>query len=159
LKGGEIERVDLTVNPIVLELTAKREPQTGLEGKFSVFHAAAVAIVARQAGEPQFSDAIVRSTEIVALRRRVEAIGDPAIHKLEARVRIELRNGKVLEKHVERALGSFERPLSDADLEEKFRALADGLLPNEQANKLIELCWRITQLGDAGEVARAASVS
>jgi 2-methylcitrate dehydratase PrpD len=159
LRGDEVERVDLTVNPIVLELTAKREPQTGLEGKFSVFHAAAIAIIKRLAGEAQFSDEIVRSPEVVALRKRIEAAGDPAIHKLEARVRIQLRNGKVLEKHVERALGSYERPLSDSDLEEKFRGLVEGVLPNAQAQRLIELCWKVTELKDAGIVAREAAKS
>ncbi|MCE2999306.1 MAG: MmgE/PrpD family protein, partial [Betaproteobacteria bacterium] len=40
LKPEMIESVDLRVSPIVFELTAKENPQTGLEGKFSVFHAA-----------------------------------------------------------------------------------------------------------------------
>jgi 2-methylcitrate dehydratase PrpD len=159
LKGDEIERVELTVNPIVLELTAKREPTTGLEGKFSVFHAAAVAIVKRMAGEAQFSDETVRSPEVIALRKRVEAVGDPTIRKLEARVRLKLRNGKVLDKHVEHALGSFERPLSDADLEDKFRGLVEGVLPDPQVKRLIGLCWKITELEDAGSVAREAAAS
>jgi len=157
LKGDEIERVELTVNPIVLELTAKREPTTGLEGKFSVFHAAAVAIVKRLAGEAQFSDQTVCSPEIIALRKRVEAVADPTIRKLEARVRITLGNGKVLDKHVEHALGSFERPLSDNDLEAKFRGLVEGVLPAAQAKRLIGLCWKIAALDDAGAVAREAA--
>lgn len=157
LKGDEIERIDLTVNPIVLELTAKREPKDGLEGKFSVFHAAAVAVIKRMAGEPQFSDETVRSPDIVALRRRVEATGDPAIRKMEARVRIALRDGKVLEKHVEHALGSIARPLSDGDLESKFRGLVEGILPGPQAERLIELCWKFGALEDAGDVPRAAA--
>lgn len=156
LKGDEIERIDLTVNPIVLELTAKREPKDGLEGKFSVFHAAAVAVIKRMAGEPQFSDVTVRSADVVALRRRVEATGDPTIRKMEARVRMTLRGGKVLEKHVEHALGSIERPLSDGDLETKFRSLVEGILPDDQATRLIELCWKVGALDDAGAVPRAA---
>jgi len=159
LTGAEIERIDLTVNPIVLELTAKREPQNGLEGKFSVFHAAAVAVIERMAGEPQFSDDVVRSPAVVALRRRVEALADPSIHKLEARVRITLRNGEILEKHVERALGSFERPLTDADLEAKFRSLVSGVLPDAQADRLIELSWKAGELDDAGAIARGAAKS
>ena len=157
LKGDEIERVELTVNPIVLELTAKREPATGLEGKFSVFHAAAVAIVKRLAGEAQFSNETVRSPEIIAVRKRVEAVADAAIRKLEARVRITLHNGKVLDKHVEHALGSFERPLSDADLEQKFRGLVEDVLPESQATRLIGLCWKIAELDDAGTIAREAA--
>ena len=66
-----IEAVDLTVCPIVLELTGKTKPQTGLEGKFSVYHAAAAAIVHGAAGEAQFSDACVRDPRVIALRERV----------------------------------------------------------------------------------------
>jgi 2-methylcitrate dehydratase PrpD len=147
------------VNPIVMELTAKREPTTGLEGKFSVFHAAAVAIIERAAGEAQFSDACVRTPEVIALRKRVDAVADPAIGKMEARVRVELRSGAVLTKHVEHALGSLERPLSDADLEAKFRSLVDGVLPEAQAQRLIELCWKVGELEDAGAISRAAALT
>jgi 2-methylcitrate dehydratase PrpD len=140
----------------VLELTAKVEPATGLEGKFSVYHAAAVAIIERKAGEPQFSDACVRSPQIVALRRRVTATANAEIRKTEARVRIHLRNGTVLEKHVPHALGTLERPLSDGDIEAKFRSLVDGVLTASQATALIELSWKVTELPDAGAIARAA---
>src|SRR5207302_569505 len=34
LRADEIERIDLLVHPLVLELTGKRQPQVGLEGKF-----------------------------------------------------------------------------------------------------------------------------
>src|ERR1700722_18769465 len=63
-----IDHIDLAVHPIVLELTSKRNPRTGLEGKFSVYYAAAIAIIAGQAGEAQFSDAAVTDPVAVALR-------------------------------------------------------------------------------------------
>jgi len=42
LTADQIERIDLRVHPLVLELTGKKTPQTGLETKFSVFFAAAI---------------------------------------------------------------------------------------------------------------------
>ncbi len=45
IKPDQIARIDLKVHPLVLELTGKTEPRTGLEGKFSIYHAAAVAFV------------------------------------------------------------------------------------------------------------------
>ena len=51
-----IERVEVVVHPRVMQITAIKEPKTGLEGKFSVYHAAAVAIVEGAAGERQFSE-------------------------------------------------------------------------------------------------------
>ena len=50
LTADQIERIDLAVHPLVLELTGKRTPQTGLEAKFSIYTAAALAIVAGAPG-------------------------------------------------------------------------------------------------------------
>ncbi len=85
LKADQIERVDLRVHPLVLELTGKKTPQTGLEGKFSVYHAVAAAIVEGAAGEQQFSNTAVRNLMIVALRDRVSAVVDLAIKEDQVR--------------------------------------------------------------------------
>ena len=60
LNADQIEQVDLKVNPLVLELTGKKTPQEGLEGKFSIYHAVAVALVEGAGGEKQFSDRAVQ---------------------------------------------------------------------------------------------------
>jgi len=156
LKPDAIASVALRVNPLVLELTGKREPRSGLEGKFSVFHAAAAALVHRAAGEAQFSDACVLAPEVGALRGRVSATVDSTVRKTEAHVALRLADGRVLEKHVEHALGTLERPMSDADLEAKFRGLVDGILPRAQADRLITRCWAADTLKDASELARLA---
>src|SRR5205823_7874600 len=49
----EIEKIELGVHPLVLELTGKPDPRGGLEGKFSVSHCAAVAVIDGAAGEAQ----------------------------------------------------------------------------------------------------------
>jgi 2-methylcitrate dehydratase PrpD len=156
LKPDAIASVALRVNPLVLELTGKREPRSGLEGKFSVFHAAAAALVHRAAGEAQFSDACVLAPEVSALRGRVSATVDATVRKTEAHVALRLADGRVLETHVEHALGTLERPMSDADLEAKFRGLVDGILPRAQADRLITRCWAADTLKDASELARLA---
>jgi 2-methylcitrate dehydratase PrpD len=156
LTADDIERIDLDVCPIVLELTAKTDPQTGLEGKFSVYHAAAAAIVFGAAGEPQFSDASVRDPRVVALRGRIGIKPDATLRKTEARIAVRLNNGTTLSTHVEHALGTLQRPMSDADLETKFRGLTDGILGDAQTDELIALCWSVATLSDAGEIARCA---
>jgi len=157
LTPDEIERVDLTVSPLVLELTGKRSPKSGLESKFSVYHAAAVGIIHGAAGETQFSDEVVRDPQVIALRDRVFATEDGAIGRTEARVSIRLRDGRRLERHVEHALGTLERPMSDADLEAKFRGLVTGILPEGRIAELISACWSVESLEDAGDIARLAT--
>jgi 2-methylcitrate dehydratase PrpD len=151
----DIASVELATSLLVPELTGNRTPQNGLEGKFSVYHAAAVALVHGAAGEAQFSDAVVRDAKVIGVRDRVSIEASARVRKLEAHVKLRLRNGTVLEKHVEHALGTVERPMSDRDLEDKFRSLADGVLSAAEASRVIGLCWRVAELEDAGELARA----
>ena len=156
LKPEDIVRVALRTNPLVPELTGRRTPQTGLEGKFSVYHAAAVALMTGAAGEAQFSEAMVHDPRIVALREKVEVTADALIGKLQCDVAIQLRDGRVVKKYVEHALGTVERPMSDRDLEEKFRGLSSPVLPAAQIDELIALCWQLEELPDAATIARAA---
>ena len=156
LKAEDIESIALKVHPLVLELTGKRTPQAGLEGKFSVYHSCAVAVIHGAAGEAQYSDEAVRDPRVVALRDRVTAAVEKGVHEDQVHVTIRLRNGKTLERFVEHAVGSLDRPMSDADLEAKFRGLANGILSKPESDKLIALCWEIGKLKDAGEVARAS---
>jgi len=156
LKAEDIESIALKVHPLVLELTGKKTPQTGLEGKFSVYHSSAVAIVHGAAGEEQYSDAVVRDPHVIALRDKVVATVESGIHEDQVRIAIRMKGGKVLEKYVEHAVGSLGRPMSDADLEAKFRGLADGILSQPETDRLIRMCWDVEKLRDAGEVARAS---
>jgi len=159
LAAEMIERIDLKVGAIVLELTGKTEPTTGLEGKFSVFHVAAVAIIQGAAGEAQFSDECVKDSEIVKLRRKVRAVIDSQLEWAQARVTITLKDGRVLDRLVLHPLGSLERPMSDKDLEGKFTALTEGIFSAEQRKEAIQLCWSIETLKDAGAIPRALTIA
>ncbi len=157
LTADMIDRIDLGVHPIVLELTSKRTPQNGLEGKFSVYYAAAIAIVAGRAGEQQFTDAMVRDPIVVALRDRVETTVDPSLKQDQARVKIRLKDGRVLERFIVHAVGSVEVPMSDTQLDAKFEDLVGEILPADHMRRLMALCHGVEKLDDAGDVARAAA--
>ncbi len=62
----------------------------------------------------------------------MNVIADPAIRTEQADMTIRLTDGKVLSKHIEHAIGSLERPMSDEALEAKFADLADGILPPDR---------------------------
>ncbi|KAB1077412.1 MmgE/PrpD family protein [Methylobacterium soli] len=155
LTPDEIERVSLKVHPLVLELTGKTAPRTGLEGKFSISHAVAVALVEGAGGEKQFSDRAVRDPVITALRGRVAPVVDGAIKPEQVDLTITLKDGRTLNRFIAHAIGSVERPMSDAALARKFTDLAEGILPDPQIRRVLDLCWRIETLPNAGDVARA----
>src|SRR6202000_1922817 len=146
LTADQIERVDLKVHPLVLELTGKKNIHEGLEGKFSIYHAVAVALVEGAGGEKQFSDRAVRDPVVVALRDKVKPVIDNAIKPEQVDLTIVLKDGKTLHKFIEHAIGSLEKPMSDAQLEQKFADLADGVLPVSKAKQVMDLCWKVESL-------------
>ena len=157
LTAPSIERIELEVHPLVLELTGKKTPKTGLDGKFSVFFAAALAIVEGKAGEREFTDIMARNPEIVTLRDRVSAKINSAIHEDQARIAITLKDGRRLETFVEHAKGSVGKPLSDAELDAKFESLAEGVVSSAQAKRIMQLCWQLQRLPDAAAVIKEAT--
>jgi 2-methylcitrate dehydratase PrpD len=156
LKPRNVARVGLSLHPLVMQIAGRREPQTALGGKLSVYHAAAVALVDGAVSVRQFQGDRVLNRRVMALRARVEAIADPSLAKEEARVEITLRDGSRFEHHVRHALGGLQRPMTDADLADKFRALATEVLATDQAERLLALAWNIRALGDVGALIRAS---
>jgi len=156
LRASDIARVELRVHPLVLELTGKKTPMRGLEGKFSVYHSAAVALLRGVVGQREYSDEAVRDPEVMALRDRVTATVDPGVREEEVFARVVLASGRSLEKHIEHVVGSLENPLSDGDLETKFRGQADSVLSASQAQELLSLCWSVASLPSAAAIAAAS---
>jgi len=156
LQPEAIESIQLRVHPLVLTLTGKTAPRSGLEGKFSVYHAAAVSVITGEAGPREFTDEIVRRGDVIALRDTVSAHVDATLSEEQAGVVIVLKNGRRLERFVLHAVGSISNPMSDNDLDRKFRGLAAGILPEAQVTRLMGLCRSIANAPRAADVSLAS---
>jgi len=67
---------------------------------------------------------------------------------------VELSDGRRLTKFVEQSLGNIHRPLTDKQLDEKFRDQALLVLPSREVESVIQQCWDIDALDDVGELVR-----
>ena len=150
-----VEAIEARVNPYTTVPMGNLEPRTGLEGKFSVWHAAAVVLVDGTAGKLQFTDSRVNDPVVLSVGRRVKVETDPTVMPHEAHVTIRLTDGRKYDLHVEHGKGTRLNPLTDDDLREKFTALAEPVVGSEQASRALELIERLDVLEDAGDLARA----
>jgi 2-methylcitrate dehydratase PrpD len=157
VKPEGIQRVDLKVHPLVLELTGKTAPKTGLESKFSIYHAAAVAFIEGAGGEKQFSDRAANDPRVVTLRQKVVPVVTPGIEASQVDMTVTLTDGRTLHRVIEHAIGSVETPMSDTQLEQKFTGLAEGILPDAQIKQVLRMCWSLPDLQSVGDVARAGA--
>ena len=156
-KVTEVESLHLTTHPLVLELTGKRDPMTGLEGKFSVFHSAACALLRGDGAPTAFTDEVVRAPDIVALRDSITATADPDCHSASVTIDVTFKDGSTMQKQVARAIGSRDVPLSDEQLSSKFRVQSALVIGEPATDKLLDLSWKAAELEDVADVARLST--
>ena len=128
LRPEEIDRITVSLSDTHSLILRNHRPQTGLEGKFSMEFAMASAVIAGRAGLAEYTDGFVRRPEVQDLIRRVgietNQDYDPEVSGASVwdQVRIDLTAGGSIESEkVRRAKGHADRPLSEAELFEKFR--------------------------------------
>jgi len=152
---ASIVAVRLRVAPLVLDLCNQQNITKGLQGKFSVYHGAAVGLVRGKGGLREYTDDAVNDPAIKRVRELTTATGDPSVTEDQVHVEVELRDGRKLSKFVEQSLGNIHRPLTDKQLEEKFRDQAILVLPAREVESVIQLCWKLDQLDDVGDLVTA----
>jgi len=140
----------------VLELTGKKEPADGLQGKFSVYHGCACGLIFGRAGEAEYADAIVNRPDMVALRRKVVATVDDSIDEASADVTAVLKDGRRVHVFVEHAIGSLQNPMTDPMLEAKFHGLSDAVLGERKTSGLIAACWAVSDVPDVRKLTQLA---
>ena len=129
--ANDVTRVETFIrrrHSIVLRYAA---PQTALEAKFSMNFAMACALTLRRVGLTELDDNFVRRPDLQALMQTVTMIPDereatpPPPDPIYDRVRVELRDGRVLESGpIPKARGTHDLPLSAEELWTKFESCA-----------------------------------
>jgi len=78
---------------------------------------------------------------------QVEARADASVTGSQALVDVETADGAIFSERCEYPLGSYENPLSRAQIEQKFRTYASGVLSDAQIAELIGAVGRLEELG------------
>jgi len=137
----------------MLRMRADRPDVTsGREAKVSIQHSVAAAFLYGTAGLAQYTDQCVADAAVLDLRSKVVVEEDPGIPVETAFVTVETIDGRMLAAHVTEARGTMARPMSDAELEAKFRTLADYGAPRFDAERLVTAIWAIADEHDVGRV-------
>lgn len=150
--AADVESVQLRVNPQVLVLTGETDPQTGLEGKFSIYHATAVGLLYGEATPKQFTDSVVKNETVVGLRKLVNVTTDAAVDNAQGYVTVNFKDGTKMEKHIVHAIGSQENPLTVEDLKKKFMDQVAGAIGQDRAVRAYDAFTNIGNLTDVGKL-------
>jgi 2-methylcitrate dehydratase PrpD len=152
LAPEQVGRVELRVHPLAVSITGVVDPTTGLQSKFSIYHAAAVAFLDQGAGIAQFTDERATSADAVALRRKISITTDETFRKDQAQATIIGAGGERHQVSIEHASGTVENPMSDDAIEAKFFANAEPVIGMDRARQLTACVWKLEALPDAREL-------
>ena len=146
-KPAEVEAVRVHVNPGHMGVCNIVEPRTGLECKFSLRMTTALALAGEDTFEETlFSDATATRADLVALRRRVSVIPDAG--GPGSTVEIELKDGRALAETVDVARPVRDLGAQQAQIERKFRHLAEPAVGPAAAAQIIEICRNLEATPD-----------
>ncbi|RVT90973.1 MmgE/PrpD family protein [Sphingomonas crocodyli] len=152
----DIAHVTLLAGSNVLGPIRFQRAMTELEGKFSFQFLLSAIILRGKAGKAEFTDAFVASDECQDMQGRIETRFDQGIEdmgwdKIRSRIEVRTTDGReIVEWADERYRGGPDYPLTDAELEEKARDCAAGLLDEDRLDRLFGHVWALETLPDVG---------
>jgi 2-methylcitrate dehydratase PrpD len=142
LHAADVDGIHVTLGETQRLILRNHAPTNGLEAKFSIEFAMASALVARQVGLAQLSDAFVQRPDVVGAMRKVRCATVPtpgAAFAESDTVSVRLTSGEELtHPPVRNAKGSWENPLSANEFRSKFMDCTEGSLGSNRATSLFE---------------------
>lgn len=151
---GQIERVELAVNPLTIKLCNRPEPRDRAQAMVSFQHWAAVSLIHKAAGVAQVTEAMVQDPQVSALRLKIVADGRDDVDREAAQARVVLKDATVHEASVARCIGAAGRPIADEDITRKTRGQLQTVFADRQTERIIEEAWRIVNAPRTNEFCR-----
>jgi 2-methylcitrate dehydratase PrpD len=115
-----IEAVEVAGDALLLA-RGDRVVRSARDLRVSIHHSAALGLLRGRAGVADFEAEAVADPALAALRAKVVAKLDPSLPRGAARMMLTLADGRTEVALVEHPRGSAARPLTDAELDAKFR--------------------------------------
>jgi 2-methylcitrate dehydratase len=137
----------------------KWEPETRETADHSMPYTVAAALLYGDVAEEHFGEAYLREPKLRELTRRVkvsewEEANRRMPEAMLCRVSVTTKDGAKHEACVEYHRGHWRNPMSDAEVEAKYRKMALQRLPAARADELAERIWRLEETPEVGDILR-----
>jgi len=159
IRTEEVQQIRVGFPPGADEPLIHTNPQTGLEGKFSIEYCAAVTLLDRKLTLETFTDAMVQRPAAQAMMKKVDHYRVPDTKVYSGTVGytdVELVTPRGrFGQRVEKTPGSVAWPMSAADHEEKFLDCAGRVLGTSGSQRLLDVVRVIETLADMNTLTQA----
>jgi 2-methylcitrate dehydratase len=157
----QVERIDIHTFDAAVDIIGKDpekyRPRTRETADHSMPYCVAVALMAGNVGLSSFDDAHLDNEELIELTNRVKLHRDVSANAryprgIPNRLVVALRDGRTLEKEVEFPRGHAQNPMSDAEVEKKFRTMVEPKYGKDRASKMLATCWNLDKQANVTEL-------
>ncbi len=141
----------------ILSDPSKYDPHTKETADHSLPYVIAAALVDRQVTPVQFTMEKIMDAKIREQLKKVEVVADPEIEKVfpalqRVIVHIDTTDGRSFNKQLDYPKGDPRNPLTDQEVEEKFAALADGVLSSGAQKRVRDAVWNLEHVDSVSEL-------
>ncbi len=135
----------------ILADPSKYDPRGKETADHSLPYVIAAAIVDRNVTPAQFTDAKIMDPVIREQLHKVKVVADPEVEKLfpalqRVIVKLTTTDGRVFDTQLDYPKGDPRNPLTDAEVEAKFDALAEPVLTNAGRTRVKDAVWNLEKL-------------
>src|SRR5439155_12501090 len=156
-----IQEIEVGSYDVAIEIIGrdpeKWRPQTRETADHSFPYCVAVALLDGSVTLQSFGLKQLNDPALRALMQKVRMVEQGEFtdwypQAMPTRVSVRTAAGKEYVKQVDFPLGHPRNPMSDREVEEKFRSLAAGTLDRARAGKVIDLVWKLDRLKEIGSL-------
>jgi 2-methylcitrate dehydratase len=160
---GKIKAIDIHTFDAAVDIIGKDpekwRPKTRETADHSLPYCTAVALADGDVTLAQFEPSRFSDPALLDLVAKVKVHRDAELSKrypagIPNRLTITLADGKQLVKEVEFPRGHTRNPMTDAEVEAKFRRLAEPRFGKARCDAILKACWELDKLKSAGELVK-----
>jgi 2-methylcitrate dehydratase len=160
---SRVESIDIDTFNAAVDIIGKDpekwRPQTRETADHSLPYCTAAALADGEVTDRQFEHHRFTDPKLLALVAKIKLHRDAALNAryprgIPNRLRVKLADGRTLVKEVEFPRGHARNPMTDAEVEQKFRAMVEPRYGKEKADRILAACWSLDKLREAGDLIR-----
>jgi 2-methylcitrate dehydratase PrpD len=160
LKAEDVAEIEVLARSSTRTVLIHHNPQTPLEGKFSMEYCVAAALVFGEVGIEQFEETSVFNHAVRAVMGKVKVVFDNELEKLTreggilspVRIKLKLRGGKEYFEAIDEAKGGPSYPMSQNEIQTKFKRCAQKALPASRIESVLQTIRSLDSLSDISEL-------
>jgi 2-methylcitrate dehydratase len=158
IRSIDIHTFDAAVD-IIGKDPEKWRPRTRETADHSLPYCTAVALMDGDVTDAQFEQSRFTEPAVVELTGKIKVHRDAELSKryprgIPNRLTVTLADGRQLIKEVEFPRGHARNPMTDGEVEHKFRTLVEPRYGKERADQILAACWGLEKLANADELIR-----